>query len=129
MGLAARKSVLEELGYQVNTATNVPDALKCFIGGHFDLVVTDYRMPLMNGIELIKNVRKHDEIIPIILVSGFADALGLTKGNTGADFVIQKSANEVAHLVRAVNCLMRKKPRRKPPASAQSAPRLRRKCQ
>ena len=84
-------------------------------------------MPRMNGIELIKNVRKHNEIIPVILLSGIADALGLTEGNTGADIVIQKSANEVTHLVRAVNRLMRKKTQRKPPASAQAAPRAKRK--
>ncbi len=129
MGLAARKSVLEELGYKIITANDAPEALECFAAGTFDLIVTGYKMPRMNGIELIKHVRKHNEIIPVILLSGIADALGLTEGNTGADIVIQKSANEVTHLVRAVNRLMRKKAQRKPPTSAQAAPRAKRKIQ
>ncbi len=40
MGLAARKSVLEELGYKIATATNAPEAIECFIAGSFDLIVT-----------------------------------------------------------------------------------------
>jgi hypothetical protein len=45
------------------------------------------------------------------------DALGLSEDNTGADVVIQKSANEVSHLVRAVARLLRKKPVKKPAGS------------
>jgi hypothetical protein len=41
------------------------------------------------------------------------DALGLSEGNTGADVVIQKSANEVSHLVRSVGRLLRRTPPRK----------------
>jgi hypothetical protein len=52
-----------------------------------------------------------------VLVSGFVDALGLNEATTGADGVIQKSANEVTHLVRAVNRLMRRKPAKKPAGS------------
>jgi hypothetical protein len=47
--------------------------------------------------------------------------MGLNEDNTGADVVIQKSANEVAHLVRSVNRLLRRKPTRKAP-SPESGP-------
>ena len=83
----------------------------------FDLVITDYKMPKMNGIELIKSVRALAADVPIILISGYAEALGMTESNTGADAVIAKSANEVAHLVRSVNRLMRHATPKKPPAS------------
>ena len=87
-----------------------------------------YRRPMMeNGIDLIQKVRKNHAELPIILLSGVADTLGLSESNTGANIVIQKSANEVSHLVRAVARLLRRKAPRKPPASVQSAPRARRK--
>jgi CheY-like chemotaxis protein len=67
----------------------------------------------MDGLELIVRLRKLRPDILIVLVSGFVDALGLNEAATGADAVIQKSANEVTHLVRAVNRLLRRKPLKK----------------
>jgi CheY-like chemotaxis protein len=116
-GLSARKCVLDELGHKTTTAASGADALEIFEPHKFDLVVTDYKMARMNGIELIAHLRKDAPDMPIILISGFVDALGLSESNTGADVVIQKSANEVSHLVRSVNRLLRRKPSRKGPAS------------
>ena len=58
LGLSARKSVLEELGHRIATAANGVDALEQFEEGKFDLVVTDYKMPRMEGLELIVGLRK-----------------------------------------------------------------------
>jgi CheY-like chemotaxis protein len=108
-GLSARRSVLEELGATIATASTASEALDALAHQPFDLVVTDYKMPRMNGIELIARLRKQSPGLPVILISGFVDSLGLSEDNTGADVVIQKSNNEVAHLVRAVSRLLRKR--------------------
>ena len=50
-GLAARRSVLEELGHRIVTATSGSDALEQFSAHRFDLVVTDYKMPRMDQSE------------------------------------------------------------------------------
>jgi CheY-like chemotaxis protein len=123
-GLKARKTVLEELGYKIETATGGDDALELFGCQTFELVVTDYKMSRMDGLELIRILRTRTPAIPIILISGFVDALGLNEQNTNADAVIQKSANEVPHLVRAVARLLRqdKLRQRKPPSG--EAPRV-----
>ena len=113
MGLAARRSVLEELGYHVHTCSSPRDALEQCRHGRFDLVVTDYKMPNMDGVEFIRELRKQYPAMPIILISGFTDTLGLNEATTGADAVIQKSAHEVGHLIRAVNRLVRR-PLKKP---------------
>lgn len=122
-GLKARKTVLEELGYKIMTASCGDDALDLFQRQKFDLVVTDYKMPGMTGLELIEDLRKSSPEIPIILISGYVDTLGLSEDTTHADAVIQKSANEVSHLVRAVARLLR---HRKPPAG--EAPKAKRKA-
>jgi CheY-like chemotaxis protein len=116
LGLVARKSVLEELGYQISTAAEGQAALELYRGRKFDLVITDYKMPRMNGLELIQRIREIGTDTPIILISGYADALGMNEENTGADAVISKSANEVVQLVRCVNRLLRRATPRKPPA-------------
>ena len=122
-GLKARKTVLEEQGYKIVTASGGDDALELFGKQKFDLVVTDYKMPCMDGLELIGHLRELSPALPIVLVSGFVDALGLSEQNTNADAVIQKSANEVTHLVRSVSRLLRVK---KPPSPER--PKVKRKA-
>ena len=124
-GLAARGSVLKEQGYSVTTATNGEDALERLPQNQFDLLVTDYRMPRMDGIELIRRVRSLHPGLPIILLSGYVEAVGLSESTTGADLVLTKGANEVTHLVRAVARLLRRKPARKPPTRVQPVTKAR----
>ena len=119
-GLLARQSVLEELGHRIVTCTSGAEALEQFSSHKFDLVITDYKMPRMDGLELISRLRKHTPDVPIVLVSGYVDTLGLNEVSTGADVVIQKSANEVSHLVRSVNRLLRRKSSPNKPAVAQA---------
>src|SRR5450432_833688 len=89
-GLAARRTVLEELGHHIVTAANGSDALEQFAAHPFDLVVTDYKMPRMDGLELIGRLRKQVPTLPIVLISGFVDTLGMNEASPGADVVIQK---------------------------------------
>src|SRR5262249_6683790 len=105
-GLLVRCSLLEEVGYKVQSAHNGEEGLKLFNSDNFDVVVTDYRMPRMNGVELIQKLRTVNPNIRVILLSGFVEPLGLTEENTGADAVIIKSSNEAAHLVRWVKRLV-----------------------
>jgi len=125
-GLAARKAVLEELGHRILTAAAAEDALELFSPGKFDLIITDYKMPKMDGVELIRKIRSIEPGIPAIILSGYVDALGLNEENTGADVVLPKSANEVSQLIRAVNRLRRRKAVRKPPATQPSPRKARR---
>jgi CheY-like chemotaxis protein len=127
LGLTARKCVLEELGHRIATASNGADALEQFSNESFDLVVTDYKMPRMDGLEFIVKLRKIDPGMPVILISGFVDALGLSEENTGADVVIQKSANEVSHMVRSVVRLLKKRPIKKPAGSEEKPARAKKK--
>ncbi len=119
LGLMARRTVLEELGYRVHTCSLPRDALEQCTRSAFDVVITDYKMPQMDGIEFIRELRKLCPDVPVILISGFTDTLGLNELGTGADAVIQKSAHEVSHLIRAVNRLMRKPPKK--PVKSQAA--------
>jgi CheY-like chemotaxis protein len=115
-GLLARKTVLEELGYKVISATSGVVALELTEKHDFDLIVTDYRMPLMDGIVLIRTLRQRNFKKPIILLSGFLAHLGLTEQSTGADLLIQKCSSEMDQLVRGVKRLLNVP---KKPASSQ----------
>jgi CheY-like chemotaxis protein len=114
-GVLARRSVLEELGYKVVPACCGSDALQLLEQQNFDLVITDYKMSPVDGMQLIAQLRERNFRNPIILLTGFADSLGLSPKTTGADVVLQKSANEIANLLRHTKRLL--SPPRKPVAS------------
>ena len=113
-GLVARKSVLEEHGYEVHALGSPADALAEFPQHAFDLVVTDYRMPDMTGAEFICQIRALQPDIPIVVVSGVVNVLGLDEKNTGANAVIAKGATEVPNLVRTVKRLLEAQAPKKP---------------
>ena len=121
-GLLIRRALLEEQGYSVEVAPAGEEGLNRFAAVAFDLVVTDYRMPGMNGVEVIRQIRQIRPEEPIVLLSGFVEPLGLTEENTGADAVISKSSNEPAHLIRAIKRLLNPDRARRKPPSPQSGP-------
>ena len=91
-GLAARRWVLEELGYSVVTACSGANALEEIEKHTVDLIVTDWKMSPINGVDLIAQLRQRNFRKPIVLLSAYADYLGLSKEITGADLVIQERA-------------------------------------
>jgi CheY-like chemotaxis protein len=121
LGLTARKMILEDAGYGVETATSGEDAWELFQKTQFDVVVTDFRMGGMDGVQLIRMIRASGSPARIVLLSGFASCLGMTEETSGADEVLVKSNKEVPELLRAVKRLAAQPPRR---AVASAAPRL-----
>jgi CheY-like chemotaxis protein len=105
-GNSARQSVLEELGYQVFSARCGREALQVLENQSVDLIITDYRMSPVNGLELIAKVRQTSDALPVVLLTGFAESLGLTPENTGANVVIQKSSKELPALLRTAKKLL-----------------------
>ena len=114
-GLMARRSVLEELGYKVIPARCGREALQLIEGQSVDLVITDYKMGPVDGLELIDQLRKNNICVPVILLTGFANNMGLCPESTGANIVLQKSADELASLLRHIKRLLQ--PPRKPARS------------
>ena len=61
---------LEYAGYATATAGNGAEALELFTSDPFDVVVTDRRMPVMDGNQLIRRLRALDPDLPIIAMTG-----------------------------------------------------------
>ncbi len=64
--------IIEELGYDPDTASDGLDALAMLDGGSYMCVFTDIMMPRMTGIELIKKIKARDISLPIIVITGYA---------------------------------------------------------
>ena len=66
---------LEDVGYDIVQASDGLDALARLDGGEpVDLLVTDFAMPGMNGLALIQEARKRLPDLPVLLLTGYADA-------------------------------------------------------
>jgi len=67
---------LKSLGHEVLTADDGKTALECFIQHReqISLVITDIVMPIMGGFELVKQIRRHDEEMPVIFITGYDPA-------------------------------------------------------
>jgi DNA-binding NtrC family response regulator len=63
--------ILEMQGYRAVSAYNAQDALDKFRREKFDILVTDFRMEGMNGVDLAKQVHATDPEIPVIIVTGY----------------------------------------------------------
>ncbi|MBN1849333.1 MAG: response regulator [Deltaproteobacteria bacterium] len=61
---------LEVMGFDVVLAGNGIEALAVFIGNSFDMVLTDLRMPAMDGLSLAGHIKKRSPSTPVILLTG-----------------------------------------------------------
>jgi DNA-binding NtrC family response regulator len=71
IGLVLRDS-LERLGHHASGATNVPEALAVLEKGEIDLIISDYRMPGMSGLDFLELLRDTGRDIPLIMLTGHA---------------------------------------------------------
>ena len=101
--------ILEAENYNVSTAVDGIEALEKMKQYKFDLVVTDVRMPRMDGFVLLHNMRHKDELknIPVIMVSSVFESDTLEKAkNLGAQGYIVKSEFERESLAAKVKELL-----------------------
>jgi DNA-binding NtrC family response regulator len=68
--------ILEMQGYRAVSAYNGEDALQKFEQEDFDILVTDFRMEGMNGVELARKVHERHPEVPVIIVTGYGPVDG-----------------------------------------------------
>ncbi|WP_319524998.1 response regulator [uncultured Desulfosarcina sp.] len=83
------------LGYRTATCQEAVDALSCLSKAYFKLVITDYDMPFMDGLELADEIKKKYLSIRIIMMSGHSPAQirDLLAGSTVIDGLLFKPFN------------------------------------
>jgi DNA-binding response OmpR family regulator len=69
------KGSLELTGiYQIQTATNGKEGLDVYYSFDPDVIVADIDMPDMDGMEMVSQIRKTNEVIPILFATGYTNA-------------------------------------------------------
>lgn len=101
--LRIREQVLRDAGFEVHIATSGDSALALLrspVGKGVGAIVSDHVMPGLSGPDLVRDIRKLNQYIPIIIVSGMADAEEKYDG-TGVFFRLKPCPpQELIQLVR-----------------------------
>jgi diguanylate cyclase (GGDEF)-like protein len=101
--LLLMQRLLHRAGYEVETAGNGEEALEKIASGKFQLLVTDWDMPGMDGATLCRHVRagKLPGYLYVLLLTGHGSTESVVAGlEAGADDYIRKPANEAELLAR-----------------------------
>lgn len=65
------EDALTVLGYQVTTASTGVQAVELAQGQLFDTVLCDIRMPEMDGLEILRRIKRHDPSVEVVMVTGY----------------------------------------------------------
>ncbi len=101
--------ILQLAGYKVLSASNAAAALPIIEqGGNIDVLLTDFSMPGLNGVGLIREAQRHRPTLPAILVTGYAgDLEGLSSEKTaGTRFVLLRKPVSSHELLAKIGLLL-----------------------
>ncbi len=105
-GLFSR--VLTKNGYAVTCASNGKEAIDHMDIEYFDLIITDIMMPVMDGYEMVKQIRESGNMLPIIMITAKSEFDDMRQGFlTGSDDFMVKPVNVNEMLIR-VSALLRR---------------------
>lgn len=96
---------LQSEGYRVFTAPDVPTAIGILEQTPFDLVITDYKMPKLGGLELIRHVRENFKDTEVMMITGYPSiggAVGAVKAGAAEYLPKPFTDEELLSAVRGV---------------------------
>lgn len=93
-------------GFVVTTASSANEALEYLKHGKFDVIVSDYSMPEMSGIDLLKKLRSENNETPFIIFTGRGrEDVAIEALNTGADFYLMKGEDPKSQFAELKNLI------------------------
>lgn len=108
LAIMALEQELLQGGFRVTTALNGKKALEHWRHDHFDVLVTDLRMPLMSGNDLIQQLRSDYPKLPVVVISGYitAEISGELNKMFGRPLVIMAKPVRLEDIIQALKKLL-----------------------
>ena len=82
--------MLSRLGYEVSSADSGENGLSIFLKNKFDIVLSDYEMPGMDGVAFACSVKKSSPRTRVVIMTGAGRETVLSRKSTAVDEVISK---------------------------------------
>ncbi|TMN22020.1 response regulator [Lentibacillus cibarius] len=100
------KEILTSEGYQVTTAETGKEALDSLHEGTFDLLMLDYKLPVIDGAQVLEQLEQEKITVPAIVMSGLSENLAKESEQFGmVKKVIAKPFN-VTDICEYTKCIM-----------------------
>ena len=109
--LSTLEMTLRQEGYAVATATDGETAFELFRNQPFDLVITDMRMPGMDGVEVIRRIKALDPDVEVVMLTGYATLENAVRvlRNAGAFDYMTKPIEDIDELLMVVEKALEKR--------------------
>jgi CheY-like chemotaxis protein len=107
-GLLARKLLLESAGHRVIEARSGAEGIRIFQSEKVDAVILDYWMSGMKGTAVASELKRMNQSIPIIVLSGVSDLPGEAAGLV--DLWLLKGSHRAEQLLDSVTMLLERRP-------------------
>jgi CheY-like chemotaxis protein len=82
--------MLSGLGYDVSSSDSGENGLGVFFNNNFDIVISDYEMPGMDGVAFACSVKKSSPRTPVVIMTGAGKEIVFSRKSTAVDRVISK---------------------------------------
>ena len=93
-------------GMAVDTTPDPREALRLIMSDRYDVIVSDYQMPEMDGITLLKRIRGAGSNVPFIIFTGRGrEEVVIEALNSGADFYLQKGGDPKSQFFELANAI------------------------
>jgi CheY-like chemotaxis protein len=86
----AVSKMLSRLGYEVSSADSGENGLSIFLKNKFDIVLSDYEMPGIDGVAFACSVKKSSPCTPVVIMTGAGKETVFSRKSTAVDEVISK---------------------------------------
>jgi len=106
------ETILRKEGYQVRSTSGVDEAVDTFKSEPFDLVIMDINMPGTTGLQVMGNIKKLDEDIEVIILTGSAsidNAVQALRHNGAFDFLIKPLKNGEQLIISVKQALQKRR--------------------
>ncbi len=100
------QAVLTDQGFEATAYTQSPAAVEAFVRDKFDLVITDVKMPVMDGMEVLRRIKDKAPATPVIVITAYATVeVSIQALRRGAYDMLTKPFEPEESAVAGAQCL------------------------
>lgn len=108
--LVTLEDILEDLGYDISTASSGLLALEVMRTKTIDVVLMDYKMPGMNGVETFREIKKIDPSVKLIFITAYYEENIINEALAEGVVGICHKPLDIPHLIECIETATGKQP-------------------